>query len=290
MTIRSVAQAFLAVAPLALAAAPAAAQQLPGEAVTFSSHGATLQGRFYRAPSPGPHPTAILFTGFPGNGSDVFGLGPELSRAGWNALFFNPRGFHGSEGEYTPTRGLEDAATALAFLRSNAGSLGVDTARIAAVGYSHGGWAALMTGIAGAPVRCVAAIAPDNVGLGGRRLDGDSAYAAMLRQALQGAARSGLVRGAGWESATAEMRARADDFDPIRHAAALAGTPVLVVGGWRDQGPTMELYIVPLVRALRAAGNTRVTPVTLDDDHTFRATRQELQRTVVAWLDGACLR
>ncbi len=284
--------ALPALALLALAGGlrSAAGQQAAGEPITFPSHGHTLRAVFYRATTPGTHPTAVLFTGFPGNGTDVLGLGPALPAAGWNALFFNPRGFYQSEGEYLPSRGLEDAASALAFLRASAARLGVDTGRIAAVGYSHGGWTALMTASREPGVKCVAVIAPDNLGLDGRRLQSDTVYRAVLARALKGAADRGVVRGAGFDAAAAELTGHAAEYDLITHAAPLNARPVLVLGGWRDEGPTLEQYIVPLVRALRAAGNARVTPVTLDDDHTFRATRPELQRTVLGWLESACPR
>ncbi len=292
MTVRTLRIAWPALALLGLGVGfgSAAAQQAPGEPITFPSHGSQLRAVFYRATTPGTHPTAVLFTGFPGNGTDVLGLGPALPPAGWNALFFNPRGFHQSEGEYLPSRGLEDAASALAFLRSSSASLGVDTGRIAAVGYSHGGWTALMTTSREPGIKCVAAIAPDNLGLDGRRLQSDTVYRAVLARALKGAADRGFVRGAGFDAAVAELTGHATDYDLTTYASPLAARPVLVLGGWRDDGPTLEQYIVPLVRALRAAGNARVTPVTLDDDHTFRTTRPELQRTIVGWLESACAR
>ena len=274
---------------LTLAGAPAGAQQLPGDTFSFPSHGSALRARYYRSTLPGPRPTVLLVHGFPGGPVDMLGLGVALSEAGWNALFYNPRGMHGSEGEYAPEGGIEDAAVALAYLRDGAARFAVDTAHMAVVGYSHGGWVALMTGIRGTPVRCIAAIAPDNLGLAARRIDSDSVYAAGLRQALQGAAQRGFVRGLGFEAASAQLRAHRDEYDPTLHAAALAGRAVLIVGGWRDNGPTIELYIAPLVRALRAGG-ARVTPVALDDDHAFRTARQELHRSLLDWLGRECAR
>ncbi len=290
MRARTLMQVALTLTALTAAPASTAAQQQPAaEPITFQSHGSTLQARIFRATTPGAHPTVLLFTGIPGNGTDVLGLGKTLSAAGWNAFFYNPRGLHGSQGEYTAARGLEDAATAIAFVRSDGTRLGLDPTRLAAVGYSQGGWVSLIAGERGAPVTCVVAIAPDNLGIGARRVaEGDSAYIALVRGLHGEAARAGGLVAADFQTLAAELRAHEDDFDPIRHAAGLAGTPVLLIGGWRDEGPTLERYIVPLVRALRAAGNTRVTPVTLDDDHGFTATRQELHRIVSAWLGSAC--
>ncbi len=266
---------------------PASTQQVAGEAIAFESGGATLQGRFFRAPGPGVHPTVLLFHGYPGNPTDVLGLGEALAPVGWSALTFNYRGAYGSGGRLTPPNSLEDASAALAFLRTHAGELGVDTGRIAVVGYSYGGWVALMTGSAEA-VRCVGAIVPGNWGQQVRAMRRDTAFRAAMRASYEGPIRAGRIRGMPWDSAWALLQQHGDEYDSTARAGSLAGKPVLVVGGWRDQGPTLEEYIVPLVRALRAAGNERVTPVALDDDHGLGASRGELHRIVSAWLGAAC--
>ncbi len=278
----------LLLAGIALPTAQSAAQDPPGEQVTFQSHGATLHGRFFRAPGAGVHPTVLLLHGYPGNPRDVLGLGEALPAGGWSALAFNYRGAYGSEGRLTPPNSLEDAAAALSFLRARSTFLQVDTGRVAVVGYSYGGWVALMTGDA-AGVACVGAIAPGNWGQQVRAMRRDSAFRAAIRASYEGPVRAGDIRGMPWDSAYALLAQLGDDYDSTARAGRLAGKPVLVVGGWRDQGPTIEEYIAPLVRALRAGGNPRVAPVTLDDDHTFRATRAQLQRTVIDWLNTGCL-
>src|SRR5689334_15673236 len=68
----------------------------PGtEELAFLSHGARLNGFFYLAAGRGPHPTAILLHGFPGNERNL-DLAQALRRAGMNVLFFSYRGAWGS--------------------------------------------------------------------------------------------------------------------------------------------------------------------------------------------------
>jgi hypothetical protein len=100
---------------------------------------------------------------------------------------------------------------------------------------------------------------------------------------------NGRVRGIDAATLLAESLAHMDEYDLLLHGAALRGKPALVIGGWRDEGPTLEGWIIPLVRALRAAGAEHVTPVTVDDDHSFRNSRPEIHRAVIEWLRTACM-
>ncbi len=280
--------ALLAAGTLLFPCHPVLAQDLPGAGIAFPSHGATLQGRFFRAPGAGNHPTLLLLHGYPGGPGDVLGLGAAVSANGWHVLVFNYRGFYGSEGRHTPLNAVADVEVALTFLRDSARALGVDTGRIAMLGYSYGGWLALMTGGKPAAVKCVALVAPGNLALHSPATARDTVVLAAVRRSIEGPVLAGRIRSMPYDSLVTYMRERGQDLNSTRRAGELAGKPVLVVGGWRDPAANLEEYVLPVVRALRGGGNGRVTPVTLDDDHTFRATRTELQRVVVDWLEGAC--
>jgi fermentation-respiration switch protein FrsA (DUF1100 family) len=86
-----------------------------------------------------------------------------------------------------------------------------------------------------------------------------------------------------------ELLEHSSDYDIITHAGALAQKPLLIVAGWKDQEITLEETVLPLVRALQAVGAPRLTPVTLNDDHMFQATRSKLHKEVTDWLNGVCI-
>lgn len=276
---------ILALATLLVVLPPAAAQQAP-EPIAFDSHGDTVRGLFFRAAASGRQPVVILLHGYPGSPGDVMGMGAAAAAAGWNALMFHPRGMHDSEGTTTNANAVEDVSSAVVFLRSSAAELPVDTGRIAAVGHSMGAALALLAGMRDPAIDCVGAIAPGPP----MPLLRESAEfrEVFMTQVLAPAMREGLVRGVSPEAVVEEFLADPYAFDPVHRAAELAGKPVLVVGGWRDRGIRVEGWIAALIRALRAAGNDSVTPVTLDDGHNFTARRPALRAAVVEWLRSSC--
>lgn len=113
----------------------------PPESIFIEVSGATLLGRFYRAPDPGRHPTVIDFPGMPGSHLDSGTLGYAMRSLGWNVLTFQYRGLWGSSGEpFTSVAQVtEDIAAVIEFaLRDDS----VDPERLALRGYSTGGWLA----------------------------------------------------------------------------------------------------------------------------------------------------
>jgi uncharacterized protein len=277
--------AILALVALPAFLPPATAQQAP-EPIAFDSRGDTLRGQFFRAAGPGAHPTVVLLHGYPGRPGDLMGIGAAAAAAGWNALTFFPRGLHDSEGTVTMANAVEDVSVAIAFLRSAALELGVDTARVAAVGHSFGAGLVLMAGMVDPAIRCVGAIAP---GPPFPLLRESAEFRDLFEQRiLDPPIREGLVRAISAAAIVDELLADPYAFDPVHRAAELADKPVLVVGGWRDPGIRVEDWIAALIRALRDAGNDRVTPVTLDDGHNFTATRPALRAAVTAWLRSEC--
>ena len=260
-------------------------QQDTGEPITFDVAGSTLHGRFFRAADAGLRPTLMLFHGYPGGKGDVMGIAQAVAKAGWNTLVFRPRGWHDSEGTFSLENSLIDVRSALHYLQSSANQLNVDTARLAAAGYSFGGWLALMSGIQHAELKCVATLAPATVSA---QLRADPGFRTVFEQILDEPIKNGQIRGTSGSAIIKEILADSLRLDPGGRAAELAKKPVLVIGGWRDTGVSIEGWIASLVRALRRAGNQQVTPVTVDDDHTFRQTRPEIQLAIAKWLTTSC--
>ena len=117
---------------------PAAMQQM-----LLPSHGSTLMGVFYLAAGAGPHPTAILFHGFPGFEQNL-DLAQALRAHGWNVLAMHYRCSWGVKGDFSFTHAAEDADAQVQFLLdpANVAKYLVDPHRIVVIGHSMGGYIA----------------------------------------------------------------------------------------------------------------------------------------------------
>src|SRR5215469_13171891 len=114
--------------------------------VTFRSDGNRLVGVLYLAQGNAPKPTLLLLHGCPGleQNSDI---AIALRDRGWNSLVFHYRGCWGSAGRYDLRTVPEDVRPAADHLQQ-AGYPGVDPDRLAVVGHSLGGWAAVLAAAA----------------------------------------------------------------------------------------------------------------------------------------------
>jgi pimeloyl-ACP methyl ester carboxylesterase len=263
------------------AAHPAATSE-----VEFESAGARMFGVIYEAPGAGPHPTALVLHGFPGNERNL-DLAQAIRRAGWNAVFFHYRGAWGSEGEFSFGHVLADVAAVVDEIASPAFAAAhrIDASRIVLVGHSMGGFAALLSASELERVDCAASLAGANLGLWNEALATPEGTAGMTR-ALDGW--RGPIRGATGASLVADVRANGARFDLRRHADALAAKPILLVAGSRDDVTPPALHHAPLAEAIGARPGARLTERVLDADHAFADRRVELTRLVVGWLERDC--
>ncbi len=257
------------------------------EDVVFTSGRARMNGIVYVAGGAGPHPTAILLHGFPGNERNL-DLAHAIRRAGWNAVFFHYRGAWGSEGEFSFSHALDDVAAVVRQVRmpAFAATHRVDPDRIALVGHSMGGFAALVTASEQSEVRCAVSVAGANLGALGRGL-GDPAAVEQLAATLERWG-SGPLRSLPGPALVAELRAQADRFDTIRHAGRLAEKPLLLVGGARDEVTPVAVHHDPLVATIEAWGAGLLQHAVLDADHAFSDRRIALARQVVGFLKARC--
>jgi pimeloyl-ACP methyl ester carboxylesterase len=128
--------------PLAVRADPPANATSPARMIAFQlpSEGAMLNAVMYVAAGKGPHPTLLLFHGFPGNEQNL-DLAQAARRAGWNVLTLHYRGSWGSPGSFSFIHCIEDARNAARFLRDPAfvAKAQIDRTRLAVAGHSMGG-------------------------------------------------------------------------------------------------------------------------------------------------------
>jgi dienelactone hydrolase len=254
--------------------------------VTFESKGANIHAIFYQASGVEPLPTVILCHGFPGNNTDVLGLGERLMKEGFNALAFNYRGTWGSEGPLTIANSLEDVVSAIRYVKSSLAvrEFDVDPSSITVIGYSYGGGMALLGSLNDPAVGRVVYIAGGNLSEVGRMMhQSDDFRRTVLKMVDQGISDSGF-RGSKAEELFAEVFADMDKYDLVKHAEALSIKDILIIGGWRDQENTIEHHILPLFRALERHGAKEVQIEIFDTDHSFTNVRSQLADRIVSWL------
>jgi uncharacterized protein len=235
--------------------------------VTFASAGARLLGTLYLARGGEPKPTALLLHGCPGlqqNGD----LAADLRDRGWNALIFHYRGSWGSGGRYDLRTVPADVTAAVDALSSGAYPQ-VDPRRLAVVGHSLGGWAAVLAAAGDRRLRAVAACAAA-VDIGALSLD-DTGIEREFARFLA--------------VTPAEFRRQRDEaaatLDPLEAVAAIAPRPLLVVHGTADRW-------VPVTQARRLAGRAGqpVRYVEIDGaGHDFAWQRGQFRGLVTGWLD-----
>ncbi|MGI5244971.1 alpha/beta hydrolase family protein [Dactylosporangium sp. CA-139066] len=247
--------------------------------VRFDSDGIPLLGVLHVPAGPGPHPIAVLLHGFPGNERN-FDLAQALRRAGYAALVFHYRGSWGVGGEYSWRNVLADAARAVAAARELAPDHALDPARVALVGHSLGGFAALMTAAADPSVRAVAALASFDFGAVSQapeavRREAHAMFGSDLLP-LRGTSADALLAeldspgaGAAWRLAGLGPR--------------LAGRPVLLVAAGNDTVAEPALHHAPVVEAYRSLDGFE--ELTLPSDHAFSGHRVALTRAVIDFLD-----
>jgi len=254
--------------------------------VVFASHGAKIHGLFYKASGVGPLATVILCHGFPGNDTDVLGLGERFMAKGVSALGFNYRGTWASEGLFTTANSLEDVVSAMSYVksRSTVRQFNVDPSRITVIGYSFGGGVALLGSLNDPAVRKVVYIAGGNLAEVGRMMQQSDAFRCAILQAIdQGISDSGF-RSPPAAGLFAEVFADMDHYDLVKHVDALSNKNILLIGGWRDQENPIEHHILPLYRALQRHGAKQVQIETFDADHSFANVKSQLATRIVSWL------
>jgi dienelactone hydrolase len=260
--------------------------------VTFKSNGARIRGVFYQASEAAPLPTAILCHGFPGNDTDVLGLGQTLKKEGFNALSFNYRGTWGSEGLFTIANSLQDVTSTIRYMKSSFAiqEFNVDPSNITVVGWSYGGGMALLGSLNDPTVRRVVYIAGGNLSEVARMMKQNVEFKQEIFKMVDKGISDSCFSSLPAEDLFAEVFADMDKYDLPKHAEALSNKDILIIGGWRDQENTIEHHTLPLFRALHRHGARQVQIEIFDTDHSFMDVRRQLADRIISWLKRTPIR
>jgi pimeloyl-ACP methyl ester carboxylesterase len=268
----------------AITADPEPDKTNPAAMQTFQlpSHGALLNAFVYVAAGVGPHPTVILLHGFPGNERNL-DLAQSIRRAGWNVLYFNYRGSWGSPGDFSFTHCIEDAQSAIAYLRDDtkAAKLRSDPNTIVLIGHSMGGFVALQTGALDRDIKAVVTISAAD--LGTNRVPAVPDQRDLFAKGLAaGLAAEGMapLAGVSPQMLASEVLANADKWNFVVLAPKFATRPLLVITS--DDGLTAPNDA--FVDAAKKSGNREVNTVHIPTDHSYSDHRIALQQTVLDWL------
>jgi hypothetical protein len=236
--------------------------------VTFDSDGHRLVGTLYLARGEEPKPTVLLLHGCPGLEKNL-DLAARLRDRGWNAMAFHYRGCWGSAGRYDLRTIPRDVTAAVDYL---AGCPLVDAGRIAVVGHSLGGWAALVTAATEPRLRAVGvygAAAPLGANL---RLSPDQLEQEFTRFLATTP-----------EEFAFQLALVAEQMDGLAAVTAIRPRPLLMVHGTWDRW-------VPVARArelaARAGPPSRYIEVE-GANHAFSWHRAELANLIAGWLGAA---
>ncbi len=247
--------------------------------LNFDSHGDRLNGILYLANGAGPHPTVVLLHGYPGNEKNL-DLAQAMRRAGYNVLFFHYRGAWGSGGNFSFTHVIEDVGSAINYLREKAKDIRVDPKRILLIGHSMGGFAALQGAARGEQVKCVAGIAPADIGLTANLAQANTELAGNL---AAGADALTMLNGWSGQTLLEELNNNRDAFSVVGLAPKLNGKNVLLIAGDKDTVLAAEVFHTPLVAAYAALPEIELTHTIIPGDHAFSWSRFQLIETVLNW-------
>lgn len=252
---------------------------------SFESQGSKMNAIAYEAAGEGPHPTAILLHGFPGNERNL-DLAQVLRRGGWNAVFFHYRGAWGSGGEFGFQNALEDVRAVIEQVRAPefAKAHRIDPGRIGLVGHSMGAFLAISAAAEEPEVDCVVAIAAADMG----QYASDESEEAADHAAAErfDGMLDGRLAGTSGAELVGELKSDPDHYDLKQKAPAVADRPVLLVAGARDDVAPVADQQALSEAIVAEGGDARV--VVLDADHGFSSTRVALAKNVLEFLDMKC--
>lgn len=257
--------------------------------ISFQSLGNTLKGKFYAGNSDTAMHTIILLHGFPGNETDVLGLGKKISQSGFNVLTFNYSGTHGSEGRFALDTALWDIKAAFDFVNSAevVTRFHIDSTKLILGGYSFGGGMALTYAASHPEVHRVFSIAGTDHGEFAREYKTNQDMASQLDSDFEKLKRPDGPINFDGKYALKRLVNNVSNFDLRLVVPKLASRNILIIGGWDDLNITIENHLIPLYRMLKKSNAPHVKLIAFQADHSFRNVRNELATELVRWIQSS---
>lgn len=250
--------------------------------VLFESKGSKLLGTMFVTAGEGLHPTIILMHGFPGNEFN-HDLAHVFRRQGFNVLIFHYRGCWGSEGDYSWKHLIEDADSAIQFLRTDFAreKYRVDTDKIILAGYSMGGFAALYSSLFHNDIKNVISIAGFNSGAFGEVIENNKDIFDYSLQTIDFSIN--FVRNTSAEKLLNQYIANKKEWNFLNHIDKLSKKNLLLIGAKYDMTAPLYIHHEPLVEKLKKL-NSKTETYILESGHSFADRRIELARIISNWL------
>jgi pimeloyl-ACP methyl ester carboxylesterase len=251
--------------------------------MVLPSHGNNLLGVFYLAAGAGPHPTAIIFHGFPGFEQNL-DIAQTLRAHGWNVLAMHYRGSWGVKGSFSFEHAAEDADTQVQFLLdpANTQKYRIDPHRIVVIGHSMGGYMAASAMAHNPQVAAAILISAWNIGAGfDNRHQPESKPSTVAEEAKELSKDNNLAPLAGTSALALarEIREHQQSLNFLSLAAQIAPRPVFVITASEGLQPSDHA----LAQAITKAGDTRVTERHWNTDHSYSGQRAELAEAILQW-------
>ena len=247
------------------------------------SHGSTLLGVFYLAAGAGPHPTAVIFHGFPGYEQNL-DLAQSLRAHGWNVLAMHYRGVWGVKGDFSFTHAAEDADAQVRFLLdpANAAKYRIDTKRVIVVGHSMGGYMAASAAAHARQVAGAVLISAWNIGADyemRRHVGKQEPTIANEAKSLEADNNLAPLAGTSGDALAREIHDHEQALNFAHLVSTLAPRPLFVITANDGLVPVDHAF----AEALRKAGDAHVAERHWDTDHSYSGERAELADAILAW-------
>jgi dienelactone hydrolase len=250
--------------------------------LTIESSGQRMSGIIYTAAGEGVHPTMVLLHGYPGNEKNL-DVAQAMRREGWNVIFFHYRGAWGSEGEFSFQNAEADVQAVLHYIMDSnvAKKLAIDTHKISIVGHSMGGHMALAGILDNPNVSCAVSYDGANMGKG---LLSDPAIIKMWSDYSD---QLFMLNGWSGKKMLTEVSEHGEALDLVSRVDSINGRPVFIIAANSDVIP-LATQITPLVSALKATKNSKISYLLIEDDHSFSSSRLQLISATASFLNTNC--